>query len=82
MSHTDETLRLVECYPVFDPVRQLVNYHFDIFRKPIRAVLIQPATTAIKFIGVIPVKKRDIRGNASSQEFINQLIVKFKSFRI
>jgi hypothetical protein len=80
--HIDENLRLIECYPVFDPIRQLVNYHFDIFRKPIRAVLIQPATTTIEFIGVIPVKKGDIRGNASSQKFINQLIVKFKSLGI
>ncbi len=48
-----------------------------VWEKNHETVLIQPSTAAIELVGVVPVEKRNIRGNASRQKFINQLVLEF-----
>src|SRR5258708_13545832 len=74
-AETDETLGLVERDPMGNAVGEAIDHNASVISKPARALRVEPATAAIEFVGIIPVKQRDPRLNAGGEQLIHQPVV-------
>ena len=77
--HADETLRLIECNPVRNPVREFVHHKGRVVGKPVGTVPVQPASPAVKGVGEIPVKQGHPGADAVFQQGINQPAVEIEA---
>ena len=74
-SKIGKTDRLIQGHPMFHPVGQLIDHHFDIIRKPIGRIPIQPPALVIERQRIIPGKQRHVGLNSDGEQIINELVI-------
>src|SRR5205823_3379623 len=79
MPEANEALRLVERDPVLHPVAEMSRHDFGVLREPSRRGGIEPPAAAIQLVRIVPVKERDVRGDAGGEEAVDQLVIEFQT---